>query len=155
MPARSSLRPPPFGLHAIALVALGVVAACSKESAAPPAPVAAASDAAASDAMAPMQAPMQAPDAVATQAPQQPMPRAPVQVQAPARAPERVAANDDSSANAPLEYAPPAAGYANESTYANAPVYADDPGYADDDQQQVVSVYVDPPLEQPAPVVVD
>jgi len=149
MPARSSVRLVPFKLRAAALVALGVLAACSKEPAAPPAPMAAASDVAASDALPPLQAPA----AVATQAPVQPLPQATV----PAQAPTRVAANTNNyaDANAPIEYAPPAAGYANESTYADAPVYADDPDYVNDDQQQVVSVYVDPPLEQPAPVAVD
>ncbi|HEY9028203.1 MAG TPA: hypothetical protein VIP05_28170, partial [Burkholderiaceae bacterium] len=148
MPVRSSARWHPSRPHALALVALGVLAACSKEPAT--APVAAAPDVAASDAMAPLPAP--AP--VATQAPVQ----APAQLPAPARAPTRVAANGVaySDANAPIEYEPPAAGgYANESTSPDAPVYADDPDYANDDQQQVISVWDDPPLEQPAPVAVD
>jgi hypothetical protein len=119
---------PHFRLHGLALVALMVLAACSKESTAPVAPVAAASDSSASDAMAPLPAP------VAVQ-------------NAPYAAAPRVV-NRPAYSNAPDQPS-----YVNES--GTTPAYADDPGYANDDQQQVVSVYVDPPLEQPAPVAVD
>ena len=133
MPARSSPRPVSFRLHALALVAIGVLAACSKEAApTAAAPLAAASDVAASDAM--MAPP--APAAVATQAP--------------------VAVANSSQAPAPIAVNPPPGNepsYVNEST--NAPSYADDAQYANDDQQQVVSVYVDPPEQEPAPIAVD
>ena len=145
MPVRSSAPVVPFPLHALALVGLAVLAACSKGPAdTPAAPLAA--DTPASDAMV---APP-APTAVAAQAP----------VQAPAPAPIRVAANNGAYAgdDAPVAVDPPAAGqpaYVNESAAPDAPIYADDPTYANDDQQQVISVYDDPPLEQPAPVAVD
>ena len=107
MLARSSARPVSFKLHALALVALAVLGACSKGSdTAPAAPLAAASDAAASDAMAGTPAPV----AVATAAP--------------------VAVNNAPIGVNPGAGKPPA--YVNEST--NAPVYADDPTYANDDQ---------------------
>ena len=131
MSVHSSSRPAPFKLQALALVALSLLAACSKESAtAPAAPLAAASDAAASDALAPLPAPV----AVAAQAP--------------------VAVQGRSYSNAPTVVDSNQPPYVDESS-AGAPSYADDSAYADDEQQQVVSVYVDPPLEQPAPIAVD
>jgi hypothetical protein len=142
MTARSPARAVPFPLHALGLVALAVVAACSKEPAATPAaPLATASDVAPAGTL-----PAQAGDVA----------------QAPPQAPVRVAAattarpTDDD--NSPIAYDPPAAGqppYVNESAAPDALVYADDPEYANDDQQQVISVWDDPPLEQPAPVAVD
>ena len=135
MPVRSSSRSTPFKLQALALVVMTLLAACSKQSAtAPAAPLAAASDAAASDALAPLPAPV----AVATQAP--------VAVQG------RPYSNAPTVVNPPVDPNQPS--YVDESS-AGAPSYADDSAYADDEQQQVVSVYVDPPLEQPAPIAVD
>ena len=133
MPARSSPRPVSFKLHALALVAIGVLAACSKESApTAAAPVAAASDVAASDAM------------VASPAPVAVVTPAPVAVANSSRPPAPISVNP-SAGNEPS--------YVNEST--TAPSYADDAQYANDDQQQVVSVYVDPPEQEPEPIAVD
>jgi len=160
MSARSCSGPVSFKLHALALVAIGVLTACSKGSAPnAPAPVAAAPDVASSDAMAPP-AMAPAPVAATTTAP------------APLPPPAPLAVARGSRSNAPIDINPAAGNepsYVNESTNAptyspnNAPTYApsygpsyaDDAQYADDDQRQVVSVYVDPPQEEPAPVAVD